>query len=156
MYSMRERFLSNTQWLYRYDNIIFSHAGLSVNFIDNAKIYLSPEVDNYSLENIVDSINTIEPCTLFGFTPDVKGYDYYGTSKTQPLTWIRPTTLVEYAIPGYVQVVGHTPTKRILNIGSIMSTIEHKYEDLWLCDCLDKEQYLVIDNNVFTPQTLQK
>lgn len=51
---VKERFLNLTQWIYVYDNIIFSHAGIS-------KIWL----ENIGLE--INSINDLVPSEIFGF-----------------------------------------------------------------------------------------
>lgn len=136
--NFKEKFLDLTQWVYIQDDIVFSHAGISDVWLSNLFMYKG-------IESIGD-INTLEPCELFGFLPN-KLSDYYGTSVTQPLTWIRPQTLVECNIEGYTQVVGHTPFKNIINIKG------DNNEDIWLCDCLDNNQYLVIEDKVFIPKT---
>lgn len=128
----KNRFLDNTQWIYIDNKTIFSHAGISQVWMDNSRI-----------ENVHD-INKLEPSELFGFTPD-NYFDVYGTSKTQPPTWIRPQTLCTCNIKGWDQVVGHTPVKNIVNIYK-----SSKYnQNIWLCDNLYKKQYLVIDNDKF-------
>ena len=48
------------------------------------------------------------------------------------------------ALNGYIQVVGHTPVKKITNLKSI----KDEWPEIWLCDCLPDE-YLVIENNEF-------
>ena len=130
MLSIKDRFLSLTQWIYIHDKIIFSHAGISKVWLDNNKI---------------EDINNMEPSGYFGFTPD-NLCDYYGTSETQPLTWIRPQVLCTCNINGWNQVVGHTPVT--INIFNIKGT---KEEDIWLCDALGISKYLIIDNNIFIP-----
>ena len=128
----KNRFLDNTQWIYIDNKTIFSHAGISQVWMDNSKI-----------ESVHD-INKLETSELFGFTPD-NYFDVYGTSKTQPPTWIRPQTLCTCNIKGWDQVVGHTPVKNIINIYK-----SSKYnQNIWLCDNLYKKQYLTIDNGEF-------
>lgn len=128
----KNRFLDNTQWIYIDNKTIFSHAGISQIWMDNSKI-----------ESVHD-INKLEPSELFGFTPD-SYFDVYGTSKTQPPTWIRPKTLCTCNIKGWDQVVGHTPVKNIINIYK-----SSKYnQNIWLCDNLYEKQYLTIDNGEF-------
>lgn len=138
--SFKERFLSLTQWVYVDKELrtVFSHAGISEVWLSN--LFIEKGIES------IDDINKIEPCELFGFLPN-KLSDYYGTSVTQPLTWIRPQTLVKCNIEGYTQVVGHTPFKNIINIKG------DNNEDIWLCDCLDNNQYLVIEDKVFIPKT---
>lgn len=129
---VKEEFLENTQWIYREGNIIFSHAGVS-------KVWMM----NNDLQH-VDQINELSPSKVFGFTPD-SFFDYCGTSKTQPPTWIRLKELVRYGIDNYIQVVGHTPIAKICNVNE-----ELKLDgvDVWACDCLPKE-YLIIEDNEF-------
>ena len=147
MLEMKDRFLNLSQWLYVYNNIVFSHAGISKRFMENVENHL--HLHNCPISNLLVFLNTIEPNELFGFTP-CKMSDYYGISETQPLTWIRPQTLVDCAIPDYIQVVGHTPVKHIINIKEVYP--ESK-ADIWLCDNLPKE-YLIIEDNKFIPKSL--
>lgn len=127
---VKERFLNLTQWIYVYDNIIFSHAGIS-------KIWL----ENIGLE--INSINDLVPSEIFGFQ-STKMDDYYGTSPTQPCTWIRPSTLEDNLIDEYIQVVGHTHTIECREYCS----------GLWLCDSLENNSYLVIEDGKFIPKIL--
>ena len=129
---IKKEFLENTQWIYREGNIIFSHAGVS-------KVWM----ENNNLKH-VDQINELPPSKVFGFTPD-SHFDYCGTSKTQPPTWIRLEELAHYGVNNYIQVVGHTPITRICNI---KEELKWAGEDIWACDCLPKE-YLVIHNKEF-------
>lgn len=141
---MSEKFLELTQWIYIYENILFSHAGVSTAWI----------ADNHELEELVtlEDINKLPPSEIFGFNGD--RWDVYGTSSQQSCTWIRPETLVSYAIPDYIQVVGHTPVKNIVNCAKADGSPD-KSKDIWLCDCLGNNQYLIIDNNQFIPKTLE-
>jgi len=124
----KQRFLDNTQWVYVYDNIIFSHAGISKTWLNSL---------NLESKDLND-INLIAPCEKFGFIPD-SPFDYNGNSITQSCVWIRPEALMKDALQGYTQVVGHTPVARIT------STKEFEEEtDIWLCDNMPY-QYLVID-----------
>lgn len=141
---IRDRYLRDTQWVYVIGNIIFSHAGITERWFRDS-----------GCETIED-INSLPPSELFGFRP-CKMSDYYGISETQGLTWIRPQTLFEYALPGYVYVVGHTTVREIFNLKDvIMQEVEENQTgvdlsqtpDIWLCDC-DLKEYLVIENNEF-------
>ena len=134
------RFTKLTDWVYIDDELktIFSHAGVS-------KVWM----EKILKESDVHNINDYGLREEFGFTP-CKMSDYYGISETQPLTWIRPQTLVDCAIPNYIQVVGHTPVKHIINIKEVYP--ESK-ADIWLCDNLPKE-YLIIEDNKFIPKSL--
>lgn len=127
---VKERFLNLTQWIYVYDNIVFSHAGIS-------KVWL----ENIGLE--INSINDLVPSEIFGFW-STKMDDYYGTSPTHPCTWIRPSTLKDNLIEGYTQVVGHTHT----------SKCNEYCPGLWLCDALENNSYLIIEDEEFIPKIL--
>lgn len=136
-----EKFLNNTQWIYLYKNICFSHAGVSSIWMENNKIK--------SLEDI----NTLEPSEIFAFTGKMS--DYTGDSSTQPPTWIRPWTLVDCGYKGVIHVVGHTSVKPgIRNIkeeyikqGFSKEELD-QLVDVWCCDQLPRE-YLIIDNDKF-------
>ena len=131
MESIKDRFLADTQWIYVEENIIFSHAGISKTWFNN-----------FAFEDI-NLLNNCKPSEKFAFTPN-SFYDYYGNSITQPCVWIRPQALVTDALDEYIQVVGHTPVKKITNLKSI----KDEWPEIWLCDCLPDE-YLVIENNEF-------
>lgn len=135
MYSIKDEFLRLTQWIYIDEDIetIFSHAGVSQVWMDNSKI-----------KHIYD-INTLEPSQLFGFTPTGM-WDMCGTSITQPPTWIRPQQLAICNVQGWDQVVGHTPV--IKSIVNIKECVKGK-RNIWLCDALHLNQYLMINDNEF-------
>lgn len=122
----KEYFLNNTQWVYIEDKVLFSHAGVS-------KVWLK----DIAHLNSVDKINNLPPSEIFGFTPD-NYFDVYGTSKTQPPTWIRPSTLYTCGVDGYTQVIGHTPVEHINKVGNI-----------WLCDALGVHEYLTLEDGKF-------
>lgn len=134
----RIRFLNDTKWIHIEEigekKYLFSHAGVSYEWLKYTNMAL-------------DEINEIEPCERFGFVAD-DYYDSYGTSKTQSCTWIRPQTLVDYAVQGYNQVVGHTPTDNIRMIQMENGNC------LWLCDSLGYNNYLVIEDNIFESRSL--
>lgn len=146
MHPLRERYLRLTQWVYIDELLktIFSHAGVSVEWMERIA----------GIESIYE-INDLKPSVKFGFTPSDMS-DYYGTSPTQPPTWIRPQVLVDYMPEGWTQVVGHTPMSvGVLNYAEAVAEIdEKKCPDLWCCDALGKNQYLVIENGIFIPKTL--
>lgn len=146
MIPLKDKYLELTQWVYIDENIhtIFSHAGVSTIWMKQiAKI------------DSIYEINDLPPSEIFGFTP-CKMSDYYGISPTQPPTWIRPQALIEYMPEGWTQVVGHTPMKKLCNVGELMRNGPEQYDcqDLWCCDTLDNEEYLVIEDGVFIPKNL--
>lgn len=127
-----ERFNKLTQWIYIDEELstIFSHAGISKVWMENSGI------------KDVHDINNLAPSEIFGFTPATM-WDNYGTSPTQPLTWIRPQVLAECNIAGWDQVIGHTPVQEITTVTT------NDGERIWLCDALAEKQYLIIDNKDF-------
>lgn len=137
-----ERFLNNTQWIYLYKNICFSHAGVSSVWMKQKNL------------TRLEEINDLEPSEKFAFTP-CKMSDYSGISVTQPPTWIRPYTLIDCAYKGYIYVVGHTNTGSLQNYkneyiktGFSKQQDLDKLADIWCCDTLPKE-YLIIKDDKF-------
>jgi len=142
---IRDRYLRDTQWVCVINDIIFSHAGITERWFKDS-----------GCEKIED-INNLEPSELFGFRP-CKFSDYYGISETQGPTWIRPQTLIEYALPGWTQVVGHTTLKKLCNIREEIrlhdsENFQESFPDVWVCDTLPHE-YLIIENGEFKPTKL--
>ena len=139
MIPLKDKYLELTQWIYIDEEIhtIFSHAGVSTMWMEQiAKI------------NSIYEINDLPPSEIFGFTP-CKMSDFYGISPTQPPTWIRPQTLIEYMPEGYNQVVGHT------RLGGIKKLKGDLGQDLWCCDALP-QQYLVIEDGKFIVKEYEK
>lgn len=146
MIPFKDKYLELTQWVYIDEEIhtIFSHAGVSTMWMERIA----------NIDSIYE-INDLPPSDIFGFTP-CKMSDYYGISPTQPPTWIRPQTLVEYMPEGWTQVVGHTPVKKLCNASELVMSRSENFScpDLWCCDALDNEEYLVIEDGLFIPKNL--
>lgn len=148
MEPLADRFLELSQWVHIEDNIIFSHAGVSEVWMEEVAKIKYPEI-----------INDLPPSEIFGFWP-TKMTDFHGYSPTQPPTWIRPSTLVHYMPKGYTQVVGHTPS----NLGIVNYTEYYndtfddsvKAEPLYLCDVLQDQQYLIIEDGQFKSMKYEK
>lgn len=140
----QDRFLNNTQWIYQIPNtnIVCSHAGISEPFLDKVCKYFKNQegwdFNIYDTEQLLQHLNDIPPCSLFQFDGGL--WDYYGDSDTQPCTWIRPGTLATCYIPDYIQVVGHTRTTKVTKLENA---------PIWMCDALDNNGYLVIENGEF-------
>lgn len=154
----KERFLKNTQWIYVDEDlkVIFSHAGVSTVWLEKSvEPYLvskiGPQYDDgtIDMENLLNLVNSIEPCEFFGFTPD-NFFDMCGTSKTQPPVWIRPEVLCMCNVVGYDQVVGHTPIRKI---AKVVESTKGK-QTIWLCDSLGYGNYLIIEDGEFKPSKL--
>lgn len=137
MVGIKDRFLRLTQWVYIQDDLVFSHAGITDQFWEYLNLG-EPTKDN------ILKINELEPSPLFGFTSNRFG-DYYGDSPTQPLTWVRPITLMEHNI-GWKQVVGHT---RVKTPGELTQHLQGNgwitIPELWVIDSLPY-WYMVIED----------
>ena len=139
---MKHRFLENTQWIHIEDDLVFSHAGSTKGWWESLGLG-EPTKDNLL------KLNELEPSEVFAFTPDNMN-DYYGTSCTQPCTWIRPTSLLQNHIDGWNQVVGHTRLEKPGNVLAKGSDILRYKEnwgitmnEMWCIDALPF-QYMVI------------
>lgn len=137
---IKERYLTLTQWVYINEELktIFSHAGVSTVWMEEVA----------KIKDIYE-INTLEPSEKFGFWPD-DIFDNCGYSQTQPPTWIRPYTLATCNVIGYDQVVGHTPQK---NISKMTKNCKGK-QTIWLCDSLEFDNYLIIEDGKFISKSL--
>lgn len=153
-----QRFLKASQWFKREligdKKVIFSHAGITREWLtDVHKLKIGTKKQ---LEAALNKIALMEPSESFGFTGG--RWDSGGTDPCQSCTWVRPYTLREHAIPGYTQVVGHTPTHHKCQSMSILvqkGEIWEESEDLiWRCDELGTKSYLVIEDNNFIPKSL--
>ena len=131
---VKTQFLNDTQWIYVYDKYLFSHAGVSKTWLGNIPL---------------NKVNELPPHMGFGFTATSLG-DRYGTSVTQPPTWIRPQALMVDGLDDYIQIIGHTP---VTKIADIYAPAYKKH--IWLCDHLPFE-YLVIDEQEVFPRFINK
>ncbi len=138
MSHLKDEFLAKTQWIHVMGNTVFSHAGVSQEWLD---------VNHLKL----DDINSLAPTALFDFYSSDRS-DVYGNSPEQPPTWIRPMTLIDVMIPDYDQVVGHNPVEHCFNVKDVAEVPNN----LWLCDALDRGSYLLIGNGIFTEQNIKE
>lgn len=146
----RERFMKNTKWVWEDENkIIYSHAGISETWMKRCEF------------ESLDEINECNQLIYFQFTP-CKMSDYYGDSATQPLTWIRPSSLLSYGLRDRTFVVGHTAYKfgiadmyektREL-FPQVFENIKDRNVHIWLCDALPR-QYLIVNDGEFEVASL--
>lgn len=119
---MKEEFLRYTQWIYRIDDLLFSHAGVSTTWLKNIGL------------DDVDKINDLPPSEKFGFWPEHYS-DWSGESVTQPCTWIRPSSLLQDRLGGYIQFVGHTPVRQTC----------YYMKPIFLCDGLGNDCWVNLD-----------
>lgn len=138
MSHLKDEFLAKTQWIHVMGNTVFSHAGVSQEWLD---------VNHLKL----DDINSLAPTALFGFYSGDRS-DIYGNSPEQPPTWIRPMTLIDVMIPDYDQVVAHSPVDYCFNAKDEADIPQN----LWLCDALDCGSYLLIENGTFTERNIKE
>lgn len=140
MMKIKDRFLGATQWVYVDGDIVYVHAGITKTWMKNVGL------------DYVEDINSMEPSGKFGFWG--KFSDYYGDSKTQGPTWIRPWTFVDDSFGEYTYIVGHTTTKHVTNFTE--ETIKNMPDGetlgsnniVWTCDCLGSGEYIVVVDGV--------
>lgn len=134
----KERYLSLTQWAYIDDvtKTLYTHAGVSTVWMEL-----------HGIKDVHD-INALPPSEMFGFSLVDYPADNIGTSPTQPLTWIRPDTLLEHGVPGWRQIVGHTPQERLNSRKTVNG------DEAWFCDTLEQREYLVIDGDTYDVRQL--
>lgn len=107
---------------------LFTHAGVN-KFWLRERAKLNPE------DFTAEQINNL-PLQLFGF--DSISRDVYGDDPLQSPIWVRPKTLLQNQIEGFIQVVGHTRTPM---------AIAPNYPNVIFMDRLALGQYLVIGDD---------
>jgi len=115
---------------YIYENILFSHAGLTNTWCAN---------NNVDLDNLEENLNQIliyKP-HLFAFKSGDKR-DKYGDDVTQGPLWVREKSLKEDGLSDYVHIVGHSSSDEII---FNLSDDGAKYI---ITDTLRNEKYLEI------------
>ena len=133
--------LSESYLTYKIGDYIFSHAGVSQDWLD--------DIAQYTYYNYVDDIMNCKK----GWTEDELSdictfypYDFsgYGKNTRQSCVWIRPQSLYECAVDGYHQVVAHTRVEKITKVSL------KNGKDLWIVDDDQKPNYLIlnIDENL--------
>ena len=125
---------------YQNDNLLFSHAGISPEFLVDCK---------HDSGNIVDTVNDLwnyKPL-IFNFADTGWGHsDPYGDDTYQTPIWIRPKSLMKACKntslkQDYIQIVGHTKVRKIDIKGHATGG---RY---YFIDCLDTSgEYLLYEN----------
>ena len=135
------------QMAYQMGEFLFTHAGVSSEFMDSVF-----GKDGWKTENIAELLNEqfkYKPQTFgFGMAVDIKKMSYldpYGDNTEQSPIWIRPRSLMaanrETLRKQVIQVVGHT--------GVTTMTGQEKMSGgrYYLIDCLETSgQYMVIED----------
>jgi hypothetical protein len=133
-----EENIHHLQMAFQYDNLVFSHAGISPEFLLNNK---------WGEQDMVEFLNDLwyfQP-HKFKFADNGYGHsDPYGDDVFQGPLWIRPKSLMKACQDikkTIIQVVGHTKVKEIDAKGKATGG---RY---YFIDCLDTSQeYLVYEN----------
>ena len=107
-----------------HDNIVFSHAGISEFWLN--KVAQLTDIHDITFDKI--KLSVLDWNGLYGCNP-------YGDTISNSPIWIRPKSLNDNKVRDYVQVVGHTPSKKIVS-----------HNDIWICDTLPNEYLTIIDN----------
>jgi len=127
------------QMAYMFDNILFTHAGVS-------EIWLTD--NNWQGEPIDEYVNDVWKYKPLKFS--FNGTEPYGDNVYQTPIWIRPRSLMKINRKNfrkkYIQVVGHTHVERIDIKGKATGG---RY---YFIDALTDKggEYLIIENGVFT------
>ena len=132
------------QMAYGFGEYLFTHAGVSPVFMDQAF-----GENDWSIENIVVDLNE-----MFRYKPksfDFNGFESSGDNTTQTPIWIRPRSLMSVnkkhpkgLKKDYIQIVGHTGMRR-LNLEESDKFTGGRY---YFIDTMETSgQYLIIEDN---------
>lgn len=128
--------LEHLSIVHRMGNLLFTHAGISVEFLDK-------NIPDWNVDNVVESLED-----LFKYQPNkflFNGSDPYGCDTYQTPLWIRPNCLMKANKKSelhkkFVQVFGHTQIKRLDMKGA---TTGQKYYNL---DTINSSgQYMILN-----------
>lgn len=125
------------QMCYVENDIIFSHAGFTEEFVEK-------RIGSFSEKNVND-IFKYKPLTFAFYHGDRSGC---GDHPFQSCIWVRPQSLMRDHLSGYKQVVGHTTQKNI-----IPRDYNEEKDKFWFIDTLPTSgEYLVIEDGEFEIQ----
>lgn len=122
------------QMCYVYEHFLFTHAGVAAPWLNS---FNHQEVHSLNIASIINTAFKEHP-EYFRFTSG-RTFSQTGDDICQTPIWIRPGSLRQAGINGFVQVVGHTEKKHVI--------IEDK---IILIDALAAGEYLIINNGVST------
>lgn len=112
------------QWIHEEDGLLFSHAGVTKTWFENTKVGSVAEINDLGIDH-------------FEFNPGPL-LNGYGDEICQTPIWVRPKSLRQDKLDGYIHVVGHTPQPDGIQMD----------EEIWFIDCLDIDNYLVVTGGV--------
>lgn len=131
-----EQNLPESYLTYKIGDYIFSHAGVSQEWLNDIAQYTSCNyVDD--IMNCKKGWGNDELSDICTFYP----YDWTGCGDNahQSCVWIRPKTLYSCAVDGYHQVVAHTRVEEITKVSL------KNGKDLWIVDDDQKPNYLILN-----------
>jgi len=126
------------QMAFSYDDLLFTHAGVSSK-------WLQKHLPQTTMETLVSDLNELFKTKLSAF--DFAGLDPYGDSQESSPIWIRQISLLrsnksETIRKHFRQVFGHTPMDD-LNLETYKKYLGGRYIPV---DALDNGQYLIYEN----------
>ena len=138
------------QMAYSFDEFLFTHAGVSPEFMDQV---FGP--NDWNEDNVVELLNE-----QFKYKPksfDFNGMDPYGDNTYQTPIWIRPRSLMAVnkrhdkgLKKKYIQIVGHTQVNKLDLVGAEKAAGGRYY----LIDCLGTSgEYMIIEDGFITKGT---
>jgi hypothetical protein len=134
------------QAAYSYDNMLFTHAGVSIDWLNLVVKYTPLDLPNTNAKDICEFVNYVfyyKP-NLFNF---ISGGDAYGDDSYQSPFWIRPRMLMRnnQSIKKIItQIVGHTSQNKIDIKGKATG------KRYFFIDTINSNsEYLVIENKNF-------
>lgn len=120
------------QMCFIWDNMIFSHAGITQTWCDNNTIRRE------CIEKSINELFKYNP-KAFKFTSG-KNFSQYGDDIEQSPIWVRPNSLLINKIEGYIQIVGHTTQNKLIIT-----------DDVILIDTLGtSKEYFIWDDSQFS------
>lgn len=128
--------LENSYICYKIGDYLFSHAGVSAEWLER--------IDKFGTKKwSEDVLNNKKGWTPYELLQTVAwndmDYSGYGNHPWQGCTWIRPYALIECAIDGYNQVVAHS------RVDEIKKILMDNGKDLWLIDTKGEPNYLTLE-----------
>jgi hypothetical protein len=124
------------QMAFQSDSFLFTHAGVTQTWLRSQQIDINEDASQ-SIAEYINELYTYKPQRFY-----FMGVDQTGDDKTQSPIWVRPMSLLEDAIQGINQVVGHTSVTRI-NPDGVDSLEGTK---IFFIDAIGKGEYLIIED----------
>ena len=143
IYSVLRENMKHLQVVYKMDNILCSHAGIS-------PIWLDETFGLWNKSNVVDDINELYQYQPKKFNFSHKGFDPHSGSVEQGPLWIRPNSLMKSNKgddgfkKNFIQVFGHTQLENIHN--SFITSEKSMGSKYYNIDVLESGGYVVYKN----------